>query len=79
METILQTKIGEVCVVQIAGLVARRIVAFHSEGHNVKRGDPMGLIKFGSRVDVWLPTRQLHHVHAKKGLRVHIGDPLAEY
>lgn len=43
-------------VVQIAGLVARRIVGFVEEGDTVQVGDRIGLIRFGSRVDHYLPT-----------------------
>ena len=46
------TKIG---FVQIAGLVARRIVSFVKEGDELKAGDRFGLIRFGSRLDVFLP------------------------
>ena len=42
-------------MVQIAGLVARRIVCFVSEGDAVAAGERFGLIRFGSRVDVYLP------------------------
>jgi len=42
-------------VVQIAGFVARRIVCWAEEGDNVVRGQRIGLIKFGSRVDLYLP------------------------
>lgn len=45
----------QVGVVQIAGLVARRIVGFVAEGQRVRRGERLGLIRFGSRVDVYLP------------------------
>ncbi len=45
----------EIAVVQIAGLVARRIVAFVHEGDTVGAGERIGLIRFGSRVDVYLP------------------------
>jgi phosphatidylserine decarboxylase len=45
----------QIGVVQIAGLVARRIVSFVSEGDNVMAGDRFGLIRFGSRVDIYLP------------------------
>ncbi len=42
-------------VVQIAGLIARRIVPFVQEGQTVTAGDRIGMIRFGSRVDVYLP------------------------
>lgn len=45
----------QIAVVQIAGLVARRIVCFVSEGQRLKTGERFGLIRFGSRVDVYLP------------------------
>jgi phosphatidylserine decarboxylase len=44
-----------VLVRQIAGLVARRIVTYSREGDNVEQGERMGIIRFGSRVDVFLP------------------------
>lgn len=46
---------GDVAVVQIAGLIARRIVTFAKEGDTVGVGERFGLIRFGSRVDVYLP------------------------
>lgn len=45
----------QVAVVQIAGLVARRIVCFAAEGENLQTGERFGLIRFGSRLDVYLP------------------------
>lgn len=45
----------QIAVVQIAGLVARRIVCFVSEGQSLRTGERFGLIRFGSRVDVYLP------------------------
>jgi phosphatidylserine decarboxylase len=47
-----RTRIG---VVQIAGLVARRIVPFVREGQSIVAGDRIGMIRFGSRLDVYLP------------------------
>ncbi len=47
---------GRYGVVQIAGLVARRIVCFTREGAHLGAGERFGLIRFGSRVDVYLPT-----------------------
>ena len=51
----LRTAAGKVLVRQIAGLVARRIVTYPKEGQTVERGDRIGLIRFGSRVDLFLP------------------------
>ena len=47
---------GRFGVVQIAGLIARRIVCFTQEGAHVSAGERIGLIRFGSRVDVYLPA-----------------------
>lgn len=52
---VIVTASGRVGVVQIAGLIARRIVSFVREGDAVDAGDRIGLIRFGSRVDVYLP------------------------
>ena len=46
---------GRIGVVQIAGLVARRIVSFVREGQSIGAGERFGLIRFGSRLDVYLP------------------------
>jgi phosphatidylserine decarboxylase len=45
-----------VLVRQIAGLIARRIVNYSREGERVEQGERMGIIRFGSRVDVFLPV-----------------------
>ena len=52
---------GRIGVIQIAGLVARRIVSFVREGQIIGAGERFGLIRFGSRLDVFLPegTRPL--------------------
>lgn len=46
---------GDVLFRQIAGYVARKIVSYPQEGDDVHRGDQVGMIKFGSRVDLFLP------------------------
>jgi len=67
-----QTSIGiesgsnHLLVRQIAGLIARRIVTDAKEGDHVRQGDRMGLIRFGSRVDVFLPIATT--------MRVKVGD-----
>jgi phosphatidylserine decarboxylase len=56
-EVMIHTKDGRtIWVVQIAGLIARRIVCWASEGANLKKGERFGLIRFGSRVEVFLPS-----------------------
>lgn len=54
--TVIATAIGRrIAVIQIAGLVARRIVSFAREQETVRAGQRIGMIRFGSRVDVYLP------------------------
>jgi phosphatidylserine decarboxylase len=52
---LIETPKGTFGVVQIAGLIARRIVCFTSVGSNIGLGERFGLIRFGSRVDVYFP------------------------
>lgn len=54
---------GKVLIRQIAGLVARRIVTDHEVGTRVQQGQRMGMIRFGSRVDLFLPTGSRILVH----------------
>ncbi len=49
------TEHGEIVYKQIAGLIARRVVAWKKAGDVVARGERIGLVRFGSRVDLWLP------------------------
>jgi phosphatidylserine decarboxylase len=58
---VIATADGRIGVIQIAGLVARRIVSFVREGQTIGSGERFGLIRFGSRLDVYLPegTRAL--------------------
>jgi phosphatidylserine decarboxylase len=59
---VIATGAGSVGVVQIAGLVARRIVCFVREGQNISAGERFGMIRFGSRLDVYLPEGVTPHV-----------------
>jgi phosphatidylserine decarboxylase len=52
---VIDTAHGEIGVVQIAGLVARRIVCWSAENDTLQPGERFGLIRFGSRLDVFLP------------------------
>lgn len=72
------TPIGLVEVVQITGLVARRCVAWKAPGSACRKGDRMGIVVFGSRVDVVLPTSRVRPL-VQVGQKVRAGaDPLAE-
>ncbi len=51
----LSTDAGEMVFKQIAGLIARRVVSWKKVGEKVARGERIGLVRFGSRVDVWVP------------------------
>jgi phosphatidylserine decarboxylase len=64
----IETGSNHILVRQIAGLIARRIVTDAKDGDRVEQGDRMGLIRFGSRVDVFVPTTTK--------LRVNVGDPM---
>src|SRR6058998_1887579 len=71
---------GRVLVRQIAGLIARRIFTDSKPGERVTQGDRLGLIRFGSRTDVFLPLSARPVVKVKPGDRVLVGGTvLAEY
>jgi phosphatidylserine decarboxylase len=61
----------EISIVQIAGLIARRIVCWVKPGSMVKQGERFGLIRFGSRVDVYLPAST--RIRIQRGDKVKAG------
>jgi len=63
----------EIIVVQIAGLIARRIVCEVEQGQSLKQGDRIGMIRFGSRVDIYFKNKK---VLAKVGQNVVAGESL---
>jgi phosphatidylserine decarboxylase len=68
-----RTRSGEdVTCVQIAGLIARRILCYVGEGAELERGQRFGFIRFGSRVDVYLPPAA--EAKASLGDKVHAGE-----
>ncbi len=64
-----ETKIGKIKIIQIAGIFARRIVCYAKEGKNIAKGERIGMIKFGSRVDLILPKDKVR-------LRIRVNDKL---
>ena len=63
----------EIIIVQIAGLIARRIVCEAEQGQELKQGDRIGMIRFGSRVDIYFKNKK---VLAKLGQNVVAGESL---
>ncbi len=70
--TRLESDLGEVVVTQIAGVLVRRIVSYVKEGQRLEAGQRIGLIRFGSRVEVELPSKGLD-ITVKKGQKVLAG------
>lgn len=64
----MDTEIGTIRIVQIAGIFARRIVPYIKKGDAVKKGQRIGIIRFGSRVDLYLPKNI--EITVKKGENV---------
>ncbi len=63
-----------ILVRQLSGLIARRIICTHGVGDELARGELYGMIKFGSRTELWLPASHPHAVKVKKGDRVKCGE-----
>jgi len=76
--TVLRLPSGqEVAMVQIAGLIARRIVCWLQEGDEIKAGERFGLIRFGSRVDIYLPDDS--QVKVFPGRKVKAGETVLAF
>jgi len=65
---LIKTDIGMMKIVQIAGAIARRIVPYVAAGTELKKGEKIGLIRLGSRVDLYLPAPRI------KTLLIHVHD-----
>lgn len=68
------TKFGKMYVVQIAGMICRRIVSFLEPKSFIKQGDRLGLIKFGSRVDLIIPNMPHMNILKQSGDKVIGGE-----
>lgn len=67
----------KICVVQIAGLIARRIICKLQKGDKVARGERLGMICFGSRLDIYLPDDA--DLNVKVGDKVNAGTSILGY
>ena len=76
--TKLETSIGTMTLVQIAGVLVRRIVSYVKPNVDVSKGERIGLIHFGSRVDISFESAGINLL-SKKGDKVLAGQQLADY
>jgi phosphatidylserine decarboxylase len=78
MELVLETDQGvRLGLVQIAGRMARRIICYPREGSRLEKGERLGLIRFGSRVEIYLPESA--RVTVRQGARVRGGETVMGY
>ncbi|HYL45547.1 MAG TPA: phosphatidylserine decarboxylase family protein [Candidatus Limnocylindrales bacterium] len=68
----METPRGRLVFKQIAGVIARRVLCWKHEGETVARGERVGMIRFGSRVDIWLPEEA--QITARRGQKVKGGE-----
>jgi len=70
LSVVVETEDGvEIMIRQVAGLIARRIVSNAKTGQKVKQGEELGFIKFGSRVDIFLPADASLNVNLLQAVR----------
>jgi phosphatidylserine decarboxylase len=69
----INSNIGKVKLVQIAGLVARRIYPYIKKGDTLNKGDKIGIIRLGSRVDIYLPVKVIKKVTVNLKSKVYAG------
>ena len=67
----------EILCIQIAGIIARRIVCYPQKGNLLKKGQILGMIRFGSRVDIFLPPGV--DIHVRVGEHVKAGETILGY
>jgi phosphatidylserine decarboxylase len=70
---VIDSEYGKVGVIQIAGFIARRIVQYVKEGDTVKIGERLGMIRFGSRVDLIIPEKN-SDVLVSEGVKSKAGE-----
>ena len=75
LETEIESEIGKIKVVQIAGMIARRIVPYVREGDTLGKGDKIGIIRFGSRVELVLPRSC--QIVVREGQKIKAGETIA--
>ncbi len=75
----METDLGVVEVIQIAGIIARRIVPYVNEGDVLRKGDKIGIVRFGSKAEVHFPRIADINVVVKEGEKIKAGQTIATY
>jgi len=70
----IKTSIGMIKITQIAGTLARRIVPYIKKDDILKKGEKIGIIRLGSRVDLYLPNNKNLKIKVKKGDKLNAGE-----
>ena len=70
----IDTDIGLVKLIQISGTLARRIVPYIKKGDKLKKGEKIGIILFGSRVDIYIPSKKIEYINVKLGDKIRAGE-----
>jgi phosphatidylserine decarboxylase len=74
VDLILRTRFGEIAVRQVAGVIARKIICAVHIGEQLQRGARYGMIKYGSRLEVYVPSEVRFKVTVEVGQRVKAGE-----
>jgi len=69
----INTEVGIVKIIQIAGTLARRIVPYVKKGDKLRKGEKIGIIRLGSRVDIYIPSNKTNTVNVKVGDMIKAG------
>ena len=65
VEILLKSSIGKIKIIQIAGTIARRIIPYISKSDKINKGERIGLIRLGSRVDLYIPKKAVKKINVK--------------
>lgn len=75
LKTIIDTRIGQIIIYQISGMLVQKVISFVKPNQKVKKGEKIGYIKLGSRVIIYLPKNVI--LNKKTGDIIEVGDSLA--
>ena len=71
---VIKTDIGKIKIILIAGTLARRIVPYIKKGDKIKKGDRISIIRLGSRVDIFIPSKIIKKIKIGKNDMIKAGE-----